>query len=57
MVIAAEPCTTWAVADLRETVRYVRGHTGLNLPPHLKDLSLENVWEGTDPVGNEQGGL
>lgn len=57
MAFASEPCTTWAVADLRETVRYVRGHKGLNLPPDFKDLFLENVWEGNDPVGNAQGGL
>ena len=50
-VILAAPCTTWAVADIQDTVKYLRGAKALDIPNEYKDVFPSQSWECyVDPV-------
>ena len=49
-LIQAAPCTTWSVADISNTLRYVRGCQALDLPEEYKPLYSTFPWEFYDPV-------
>jgi len=54
-VIFACPCTTWSVAEIKDSVRYLRGAKDLEIPPEFRPLFPDEMWEGFDPVESDQG--
>ena len=51
VVIATAPCTTWKVAEIKDTVTYWRGAKTLEIPDQFRDAFPGQSWEGyVDPV-------
>ena len=54
-VIFECPCSTWSVAEIKDSVKYLRGAKDLEIPPEFRPVFPDEMWEGFDPVESDWG--
>ena len=54
-VIFECPCSTWSVAEIKDSVKYLRGAKDLEIPPEFRPVFPDEMREGFDPVESDWG--